>query len=1049
MATITTSALAQVFSYPSQSLMVRSYTGNIFVIVRTATGYQEYVSTNNGASWSLYTTITRANIVEISDYFFDSDGYGHLAYRVYESGQDRLYYRRAEDFASWSPEIELSRQTAGVSGAIYQGLSLVAVVKGGTTYVHIAAGTTSGSKIGVTMFSVSVKWINDWYWNYGGYYQYNVSNNLVQGTRAWFMNGSGRVTPSVDLRHNGNGYTSRVPDIWLTFGRDQIQCVRIGYANGCWVGPPVATTVATPTSSQDCCPGRYDGNRFIMPVLKNNTVVVYERDPSNTSSDIRTSPVHPQGVVKWVAINYESVSGDFRLYAVGTSNNVLYYIDYARQSASWGSWVSTTQTIVNANNFGARRSSYGNSRFDFYSQTGSSPYTLANTVQVQVFPPNTPIVLTPLNGAAYDVAGTLDFNWSFTDQDTSDTQNAYALSRQIGAGALAYWRASDSTWQASEVQNTSSTTAVSLPVNWGADADNNHTYRVKVWDSTGFSSAYSSGITVVPSAKVNPVITFPTNAETANANDTFTRTVSDLVGSNADTGQTWQGGTGKWNTNGTKAVWVAGAVDYMYLSQGTTGDAKAVIEGCTLNTTAGGSNKTFFLVAKGDSGFVNMVNMTITVDTSGNNIVGLYKKIGGTTTLLAQAVNQLPATSSYTFDASLRVEGEVVIATVGPLTLFGNITTANAGSLASNLFNGFGSNSAANIERFYVNKIVPQTITSSDVTVTWTSTNQKSFRIQLSEANTGILVYDTGNVTSVTSSYSIPYVLKDNTAYRIDLSTTNLEGLASSVQTITFNVDFVEPAVPTMTVIPLPVDGLIRVSLINPDPVNLEPAARKNTVYRRRDVDTGNGDALVSQPASQSINRMFPFNYSFESALGIGWQSDNVGRSTIARTTSQAKLGLASCEQTAVNGSGFAGVYRSPVTTFPVQAGTNFTISFWFKATAGRAIQGRMSWRKANQTDNGNSPDFTLVANGNWQQLVGSAVAPADTGYVVPIIGYSPSANVAGEKCWIDDVQLIVTGDTPTPVVFDDFTAASDIEYQYRVLVTAENGTTVYTPWMA
>jgi hypothetical protein len=152
---------------------------------------------------------------------------------------------------------------------------------------------------------------------------------------------------------------------------------------------------------------------------------------------------------------------------------------------------------------------------------------ITHTAQLLTYAPTAPTWVTPANGAAADVAVALPLDWVFNDPNPGDTQSAYAVRRQIGAGALNYWRASDSTWQVAEVQNTSATTALSLPGGWGADVDANHSYAVKTWDSGSLASPYSDAVVVVPSAVVTPTITAPTAAQVIATNQvTITWTVS-------------------------------------------------------------------------------------------------------------------------------------------------------------------------------------------------------------------------------------------------------------------------------------------------------------------------------------------------------------------------------------------------------------------------------------------------------------------------------------------------------------------------------------------
>lgn len=872
MGTITTSTQAQPFSYPNQSYMERSpWSGLLWTMVRTSAGaLQLYSSNNNGTTWTASLSFTRANLQEWSGLYIDTDGFLHIAYRVFESGRDKIYYRRCGDV--WDSEVLVASAAAASAGDVYQGVDVICYDSGGDYFAHIAVGTTSGANIGVTMFSVVISYEYDWW--YGAYWLYTVNNNLIQGTRSWFTAGTGRVGPSLDFRHNSDGHTAGVPDLWVAFGRSTISVVRIAYSNGRWTGPGTAVNLATPTTAQDCVSARFDKLRFLVPVINSTKVDVYERDVSNTTTTVRSSPVHPTGVVRYVAINYVPQTGDFRLYAVGTSTAVLYYVDYARGTNSWGAWTSTALTIVNVNNFGTRRGTWGNSRYDFYTSTGSTPFTLGSTSQTLVFAPDQPITSSPVNGNAYDVAATLPITWSFTDIDPADTQSAYAIRRQIGGGTAAYWRASDSTWQPAEVQNTSSSTTVNLPAGWGLDADAEHNYKVKVWDAGGLASNYSDGTTIIPSTKVNPTITNPATTETAAINDTFTRTDAELIGDLPDLGgSAWAGSTGRWKTNGTQAEWVSGGSSFIRITKaGISGDTRASSESVTINTTATGAQRDFYTFTKCDATFQNYVAAIVRVDAAGNNTFFLIKVVGGVQTTLQTLTNALPSNAAYNFTLTVRIDGPLVRAWVdglsiaGSYALSGTISAADVTAISLGTLSGFSSSGAATIGRFYVNQIVPQTVTASSITTTWTASSQSAFRVRLYEAIGPVLVHDSGVVNSAIASYTIPFVLVDNTTYRIDLQTYNSEGLLSDTQSITFLVDFIEPPTPTITVHPSHSEGVIKVNITNPAPSGGQPLLAGNDVYRRMIGTTGLGTRIL---ADQTDNASIA---DFTCASGVDYE---------------------------------------------------------------------------------------------------------------------------------------------------------------------------------
>jgi hypothetical protein len=175
-----------------------------------------------------------------------------------------------------------------------------------------------------------------------------------------------------------------------------------------------------------------------------------------------------------------------------------------------------------------RRSTAGRNQYDFYMTSGGgSPWTCSNVILAVNFAPTAPTWVygtgtTPaLSGAAFDVSTSLRLDWAFNDPSPTDTQGSYALSRQIGAAAIQYWRTSDSTWQAAEVQDSSITSEVTLTTGqWlgaGGASDPAHVYKVKTWDAGGLASVYSSGLSVIPSTRVDPTLTGPTAAQVLNA----------------------------------------------------------------------------------------------------------------------------------------------------------------------------------------------------------------------------------------------------------------------------------------------------------------------------------------------------------------------------------------------------------------------------------------------------------------------------------------------------------------------------------------------------
>ncbi len=534
MGTITTTTFANPLIWPSNTLIDRdAITGYLYAMVRATTSntYEVWRSINNGGAWTLILSTVRANVSELGSIFVhhESPGYMHWCYRTNESGEDRIYYRVTNlgTTPAWTPE----KLVASPANGVHPGsMDLTVVGAPSGTYVAIAVGLTVGAQIGLQLYAVFIDRSTG---------NQTVNHGLISGNRQFLVTGSGRIGPSIDIEHTGNAKGSGTPNLWVAWGRTDVYSIKAPWTGAGWVGPTSAVKLnPAALSAQDQMPARWDGERFLVAVpnpASTSTVVVLERNRANSTTAVRTTNAHPTGVVRNSSLSYNAVTGDIRVYAVGTSTTVLYYCDYIRLTGVWSSWTSVTATAVlgaTGNNYSIRRSSDGNAKFDVLTAHSGAPNTIVHTAQSLSYAPNTPTwdaaAMGQTSGAAADVAATRLLDWVFTDPDPADTQGWYAISRQIGAGALSYWRASDSTWQPAEVQNASATSAITLAAAWAVHTDSPYTFKVKVWDAAGVASSYSDGFVFVPSQKANPTITFPTAAAVLTTDTvTPTWTVSD------------------------------------------------------------------------------------------------------------------------------------------------------------------------------------------------------------------------------------------------------------------------------------------------------------------------------------------------------------------------------------------------------------------------------------------------------------------------------------------------------------------------------------------
>lgn len=539
MATVGTAAVADVLSPPGVPAFVRqSFGGNNYLFAALHTGTDTltvYRSTDSGASWGSYAAFTHTGLQEWGSLVADSVGYIHLAYRVGTGTYDTIHYRRLNtSTATWSSALQTSGSdtNGGSIGSRWQGVDLAVYRNsndGSFAIVVCGAYSEGSTKYGLIAMGVSITAPSKGATIYS-------NNGLISGNRFWTVPGTapGRSGVACEVEHTGDGYTSGTPHVWVTWGRTTLRMVKLSWTGGIWSGPTSAVTIRSTIPAMDYAAGRWDGTQWLMAVQSPDDaskVRIYQRNKANSSTTTYDSPAHTTGTVKNVAMSYDATTRNIRVYAVGTSTAVLYYVDYVRATQTWTSWASVVATAVSTSTeWSVRRGgSTGNAKHDVLTTAGSSnPWTVTHTAQSTSTAPA--VAVFDLTGQAYtnggpaNVGGALPLAWTFSDADPGQTQGSYALSRQIGAGTIAYWNAGTSTWGASEVQNTSATQGVTLASAWGLDADLPHTYKVKVWDSVGtVAPDYSAALVLNPSAQVNPSITAPAAASTLTT-DTITVT---------------------------------------------------------------------------------------------------------------------------------------------------------------------------------------------------------------------------------------------------------------------------------------------------------------------------------------------------------------------------------------------------------------------------------------------------------------------------------------------------------------------------------------------
>ncbi|MFN2488043.1 MAG: hypothetical protein ABR609_15830, partial [Acidimicrobiia bacterium] len=253
----------------------------------------------------------------------------------------------------------------------------------------------------------------------------------------------------------------------------------------------------------------FDGARAMLMIdAAVDTKRLVEVDTGNTtqidrgtSADIGTGFITP-------TMSYDR-DGNIYLLATDSGTSDLYRTKWTRATTSW----DATWTLVLAGTFTGsnlrKGYAFANSATieGVYSDAAGISY---QQVLVLNTPPTAPTVLTPADGSTHDVTVSLGLSWQFNDPDSGDAQTAYTVRRRIGVLAFNYWNGTAFVAaESSATKIVSSAASVGLAAGWGADADSNHFYSVKTWDSFDSVSPWSAERRIVPSAKDNPTITDP------------------------------------------------------------------------------------------------------------------------------------------------------------------------------------------------------------------------------------------------------------------------------------------------------------------------------------------------------------------------------------------------------------------------------------------------------------------------------------------------------------------------------------------------------------
>lgn len=481
--------------YVGPRTLCATSTGRLWQLTGSGTTYQMWYSDDSGASWTRNTSadITSANVGGSGSYaslFVDQDDHAHVVYN--NSSGDTVFYKRMASIGtgtSWSGATTVD--TAGSSTFLFPWV--VAHREGTGWKAHVVyQRALSGPSYSVAHVPVTI-----------------TSGGSITAGSVASIAAVNAIPVGLDFHHTMSDPTavqSSTPHLYAAWiSSSSVKFAKGTYSAGSWTWGTTRTIGASFGSTTAAM--IFDGARVLIPVqhqATTPTIKLYERDAADTTTTTRTITA---STITKPKVTYDPLQ-DVWIVGENAAGTAVVYQTYDRSADTWGGDTTIEAEAVTNNTVTVRRGGVfvldaawdGASSIRFERTSIASPPTAATWVNT--------------DNVAADVGATLTLDWDFQDPLPGDTQGAYSMRRQIGAGTLYYWRASDSSWQTTEQKNTSSTTALTLATSWGSGGDANHKYAVKTWDAADTAGVYSAELTVIPSVPSNPTLTTPASAGT-------------------------------------------------------------------------------------------------------------------------------------------------------------------------------------------------------------------------------------------------------------------------------------------------------------------------------------------------------------------------------------------------------------------------------------------------------------------------------------------------------------------------------------------------------
>lgn len=151
-------------------------------------------------------------------------------------------------------------------------------------------------------------------------------------------------------------------------------------------------------------------------------------------------------------------------------------------------------------------------------------------------------------------------------------------------------------------------------------------------------------------------------------------------------------------------------------------------------------------------------------------------------------------------------------------------------------------------------------------TTTWTASEQTAYRARILLDGTTLLEDSGWVASSALRAHTFACTLTNLTTIVEEVTTRNLEGLASTADTNEFAVSYTPPFIPTVQVHADLPTGAITVAINNPTATGTRPEVTTQEVWRREDGETGDGVRVAVGVAEDDdwIDWQFEFGTNYE-----------------------------------------------------------------------------------------------------------------------------------------------------------------------------------------